>query len=84
MALLLLGNVEPGTTDTEIREFLIKYGFPPFDAIQHQPGDGSQPSVLVTFTGIDALALAKLRQRIHELYWNNRTLAAQVLPDRSD
>ena len=35
MSHLMLGNVEPGTTDDEIRELLVKYGFPPFDEIVH-------------------------------------------------
>lgn len=38
MTRLLQGNLEPGTTDDEIRDFLVKYGFPPFDEIEHQPG----------------------------------------------
>jgi len=83
MARLLLGNVEPGTTDDEIRDFLVKYGFPPFDSIQHEPGDGSQPSVLLTFESIDPMALGNLQQRIHDVFWNKRRLSAQILRDHS-
>ena len=25
---LMLGNIEPGTSDGKIQEFLVKYGFP--------------------------------------------------------
>ena len=83
MALLLLGNLEPGTTDDEIREFLVKYGFPPCDSIQHEPGDGSRPGVLLTFAATDPLVLVKLQQRIHDMYWKKRKLSAQILRDRS-
>ena len=28
MVCLMLGNIEPGTSDDEIQEFLVKYGVP--------------------------------------------------------
>ena len=79
MSRLLLGNLDPGTTDDEIRDFLVKYGFPPFDEIEHEPGDGSRPGVLLTFHGTDPAALANLQQRIHDVYWKKRKLSAQLL-----
>jgi hypothetical protein len=82
MTRLLLTNVEPGTTDDEIRDFLVKYGFPPFDEIEHQPGDGSRPSVLLTFEATDPTALGRLQQRIHDIYWKKRKLSARILQDR--
>ena len=82
MTRLLLGNLEPGTTDDEIRDFLVKYGFPPFDAIEHQPGDGSRPSVLLSFAATDPTALDNLQQRVHDVYWKNRKLTAEILLDR--
>jgi len=82
MPRLLLTNVEPGTSDDEIRDFLVKYGFPPFDAIAHEPGDGSRPSVLVTFADADPTALFKLQQRVHNMFWKKRKLAARILQDR--
>ena len=81
MTRLLLGNVEPGTPDAEIRDFLVKYGFPPFDAIVQEPGDGSRPSVVLTFTGTDATALDKLKERVHDIYWKKRKLSVRVLRD---
>ena len=83
MTHLLLGNVEPGTTDEEIRDFLVKYGFPPFDSIQHEPGDGSRPGVLLTFDAINPMALGNLQKRIHDMYWNKRKVSAQILRDHS-
>lgn len=79
MTRLLLGNLEPGTTDDEIRDFLVKYGFPTFDAIEHQPGDGSRPAVLLTFAATDPAKLGNLQQRIHDVYWKKRRLSAQIL-----
>ena len=82
MSRLLLGNLEPGTTDDEIRDFLVKYGFPPFDEIEHEPGDGSRPSVLLTFAATDPTALSNLQPRIHDVYWKKRRLTARILRDR--
>lgn len=82
MTRLLLGNLEPGTTDEEIRDFLVKYGFPPFDAIEHEPGDGSRPAVLLSFPGLDPSALFNLQQRVHDMYWNKRKLTARIMQDR--
>ncbi len=81
MTRLLLGNLDPATTDDEIGEFLVKYGFPPFDKVEHQPGDGSRPAVVLTFAATDATALGKLRERIHNVYWKKRKLSAQILRD---
>ena len=44
MTELLLGNVDSGASDDEIKALLVKYGFPEFDAIEHMPGDGSRPA----------------------------------------
>jgi hypothetical protein len=83
MSRLLLTNIEPGTTDDDIRAFLEKYGFPPADPeIERPEGDGSRPSALLTYTGIDSAILTNLQTRIQDMYWNKRTLTAQVLQDR--
>ena len=81
MTRLFLGNIEPGTSDDEIRAFLQRYGFPSFDAIEHEPGDGSRPAVLETFEGADPTAIGKLQQRIHNMHWKSRKLTAQLLRD---
>jgi len=79
---LLLANVETGTSDEEIREFLVKYGFPPFDEIEYIPGDGSRPSVLLTFKEIAPEALRSLQPRIQDMYWKNRRLNVSILNQR--
>lgn len=81
MTRLLIGNIEPGTTDDEIKAFLEKYGFPAFSAIEHLPGDGSRPSVVLTFQEVDVPVLDNLQQRVHGVYWKGRTLNAHVMRD---
>jgi hypothetical protein len=84
MADLLIGNIEDGTTDEEIKDLLVKYGFPAYDRIQHVPGDGSRPAALLTFEGIEPAALRLLQPRVHHLFWKNRTINVLVLQEHSD
>ncbi|SAK50834.1 hypothetical protein AWB81_00906 [Caballeronia arationis] len=81
MTRLYLGNLAPDTSDEEIGEFLAKYGFPPFDEIEHAPGDGSRPAAVLTYRSIDPNALGQLQKRIHNMHWKNRALTAQILRD---
>jgi hypothetical protein len=82
MSRLLLSNIEPGTSDEEILAFLEKYGFPPFDSLEHEEGDGSHPAVLLTFGNLDSMVLSKLQERIDHMYWKKRQLSASILHDR--
>ena len=82
MSGMLLANVDPTTTDDEIREFLVKYGFPPFSSIERHAGDGSAPSALVSFDTLDTVALTKLQDRVDHVYWKHRELHVRVLQDR--
>ena len=79
MATLWIGNIAPGTSDDELKAFLVKYGFPAFDGIEHVPGDGSRPAAVVTFASADPLKLQQLQPRVHNLYWKERTLNVEVL-----
>ena len=82
MALFMLTNVPDGTTDEELLAFLGKYGIPAPDEIEHIEGDGSRPSVMLTFHAVDADALQLLRPRIHDMYWKNKRLSVMVLHER--
>jgi hypothetical protein len=84
MALLMISNMAPGTTDDGVRQFLVKYGLPEFDDIEHAEGDGSRPAVTLTFHGLDADAMRKLAPRIHGMFWNSRQINALVLAERFD
>lgn len=79
MLRLMLGNLEPGTSDEELGEFLAKYGFPAWDDLEHVPGDGSRPAVLLTFGNISEKALEKLSQRVHHMFWKGRELNAMII-----
>jgi hypothetical protein len=82
MAELLLGNLDDDVTDDEIKALLIKYGFPSYDAIQHVPGTGSHPAVLVSFGDTAPEILQMLQPRIQHIFWRNRTLNAIVVKQR--
>ncbi|HTI19248.1 MAG TPA: RNA-binding protein [Trinickia sp.] len=82
MADLMLGNVDADASDEDIRELLIKYGFPPFDAIKRVPGTGSRPAVLLSFNDVECDALRMLQPRIQNLFWRNRTVSAMIITDR--
>ncbi|MGF6920598.1 RNA-binding protein [Paraburkholderia sp. 40] len=82
MADLWVGNVEEDASDDEIREFLIKYGFPPFDEIRRIPGSGSRPAVQLTFKDVGPEILRRLQPRVHDMFWKNRKLVVQVMPER--
>jgi hypothetical protein len=82
MPRLMLTNLAPDTSDDEIREFLGKYGFPPFDEIEHEPGDGSRPAVVLTFRAMEQSEMFNLQKRVHDMFWKQRRLAARILQDR--
>ncbi|NPT56105.1 RNA-binding protein [Paraburkholderia elongata] len=84
MAELWLGNVADDASDEEIRELLIKYGFPSFDDIQRVQGAGSRPGVLLTFNDTDPQVLRSLLPRIEKLFWKNHTLLVQVMIQHND
>jgi hypothetical protein len=78
MASLWIANIAPGTSDDELKEFLARYGFPAFTAIEHVPGDGSRPAALVKFEGVDAEVLRPLQPRVDRMFWKGRTLSVQL------
>lgn len=82
MAELLLGNVEESVSDEEINAFLQKYGFPPYDSIQRIAGDGSHPAALLHYANASDEVMRVLQPRVHQMFWNNRTISAQILPVR--
>lgn len=84
MADLWMGNVEDDTSDEEIKEFLIRYGFPPFDEIRRVAGTGERPAVVLSFESASPDALRSLQSRVHNVFWKGRTLVVQVLPEHDD
>lgn len=84
MGELWLGNIEDDTTDDEIRQFLCNYGFPQFDSLRRIEGTGERPAVLVSFDAIEPYVLRTMQPRINNLFWKNRTLTVQVMPERDE
>jgi hypothetical protein len=82
MADLLMANVDSSIPDEEIKAFLEKYGFPPFDEIEHLPGTGSRPSVRLTFKDAAPEGLRLLLPRIQNMFWKDHTIHVQVMADR--
>lgn len=84
MSELWLGNVDASATDDDIRDFLCRYGFAPYDSIKRVTGTGARPAAVVTFDSVDANVLRALQPRIHNTFWKNRTLVVQVVPERNE
>jgi hypothetical protein len=84
MASLLIGNVDNSASDDDIRDLLARYGFPPCESIEHMPGDGSRPAVLLRYGDAPAEALRSLQPRLNDLFWRNRKLSVSVFDQRHD
>jgi hypothetical protein len=82
MSVLMLVNIDPSTTDQEIRDFLLRYGLPAFDEIERVPGDGTRPAVTLHFDTVDAATLRNLQPRINHLFWKQRKVDAIVMNER--
>ena len=79
MERLWLANLAPEATDDDVRELVGRYA-PDVEiaGIQHLPGDGSRPAVLITFTGKKFDTLGKLKLRLDGLFWKGRRLACST------
>jgi hypothetical protein len=84
MADMLIITVEDSTSDEEIKEFMVRYGFPPFDRIRRVPGTGARPGVLLSFDDVEPATLRALEPRIQNMFWKDHTLHAQVMIERSE
>ncbi|SPA56874.1 conserved protein of unknown function [Cupriavidus taiwanensis] len=82
MSSMMLVNIDAGTTDDEIRDFLVRYGLPAFDDITRVEGDGSRPAVRLHFNEVDAGTLRGLVPRINHIFWKQRKVDAMVLAER--
>lgn len=76
---LWMGNLDPAATDDDLQKFVTKYGGPEFATIEHVPGDGSRPGVMITFKDADPVVLDRMVQRLNGMYWRGRSLVVQVL-----
>ena len=75
---LWIGNIAPGTSDDELREFLKKYGIENIASIEQVPGDGSRPAAVLEVASTPE-ALMKATQRLDGMYWKGRSLTVQSI-----
>jgi RNA recognition motif-containing protein len=88
---LWIGNLDPKTTDDELREFLKKYTKLTITGIVRHPGDGSRPAVMLELEGgfrsgrggrqgrqARQPHLDAAQRRLHGMYWKNRPLHVAI------
>jgi len=76
---LWIGNIEPGTTDDELREFVKKYA-PDLEikTILRVEGDGSRPAASIEFVDTPYGSVEKISMRLNGMFWKNRQLLCQT------
>jgi hypothetical protein len=81
---LWIANVAPGTSDEEIREFVMKYA-PELECtkIQRVEGDGSRPAATLELADTPYGSVEKVSMRLHGMYWKGRELFVQTLSRRA-
>ena len=81
MERLWIGNIAPGTTDDELKEFVAKYSRDPMECIEVQrvEGDGSRPAAMMSFTGKKLDTLGNLALRLNGMYWKGRLLTSTTM-----
>jgi len=74
-----IGNIEPGTSDEELRALLAKYGSEvEVASIEQVPGDGTRPGAILDVAATPD-SLYQLAQRLNGLYWKGRSLTVQAM-----
>lgn len=75
---LWIGNITPGTSDEEIREFVKKYA-PDLECvrIERYDGDGSRPAASLSFADTPYGSVEKVAMRLHGMFWKGRELFVQ-------
>jgi len=77
---LWIGNIAPGTSDDEIREFVKKYASDlEFKNIQRVEGDGSRPAASIEFVDTPFGSVEKISMRLHGMHWKGRELFVQTI-----
>ena len=74
-----IGNMAPGTTDDELKEFVKKYA-PDLECteIQRVDDSGTRPGAILKFAGTTA-QLGNLAVRLHGMYWKEHSLTCHTL-----
>ena len=75
---LWIGNLDPQTSDDELRNFLGKYTKLKVVNIVRHPGDGTRPAAMLELEGGDITTLDAAQRRLHGMYWKNRALHVAI------
>ncbi|APV50152.1 hypothetical protein BWI17_10935 [Betaproteobacteria bacterium GR16-43] len=75
---LWLANLDPGTTDDELRDLVLRYTKLEVSRVTRVPGDGTRPGAMLEFDGGSPAAMVEAQRRLNGLYWKNRSLIAQA------
>jgi hypothetical protein len=75
---LWIGNLDPRTTDDELRAFVRKYTKLEISGLVRHPGDGSRPAVMLDLEGGNLVALNDAQRRLDGMYWKNRPLHVAI------
>ena len=75
---LWLANLDPDTTDDELRELIRKFTKLEIARITRETGDGSRPAAVLEFDEGSGAVLYEAQRRLNGLYWKDRTLTASV------
>jgi hypothetical protein len=71
---LWLANIDPETTDDELRELVRKYTKLEVARLTREAGDGSRPGAVLEFDGMSREVLYEAQRRLNGLHWKDRSL----------
>jgi hypothetical protein len=75
---LWIGNIEPGTSDDEIKSLVGKYSELACDKIERVEGAGTRPAAMLQFGEASRASLDTLSRRLNGMYWKGRALVSTV------
>jgi hypothetical protein len=74
-----IGNLDPKTTDDEIRKFVTKYTKLECATLTRVPGDGSRPGVMLEIPSATIEKIYAAQLRLDGMHWKSRKLVVTVL-----
>ena len=75
---LWLVNLDPETTDDELRDLVRRMARLEVASLTRVPGDGVRAAVLLEFKSASRVALDYAQQQLNGLHWKDRSLTAYV------
>lgn len=75
---LWLVNLDPETTDDEVRDLIRKIARLEVASLTRVPGDGVRAAVLLEFESASRVSVEYAQERLNGLRWKDRSLTAYV------